>query len=46
MTVIDNDSATQVFNGAGLPRDMVAAWLRSGGSLQGNHDHDAEISVQ
>jgi len=46
MTVIDNDSATQVFDRAGLPRDMVAAWLRSGGSLQGNHDHDAEIFVQ
>jgi len=42
MTVAENDSRLQMFDRARLPRDTVAAWLHSGGSLQGHHDRDAE----
>jgi len=46
MTVAENDSQMQMFDRARLPRDTVAAWLHSDGSMQGHYDRDAEIFVR
>jgi len=46
MTVVDNNSGTQLLDRVGLPRDLVGEWLRCGGAPQDSRHRDAESCVR